>query len=87
MTLMVFMLIMIDSGGSKTGIELAFRELTSCLEYRDALVMQSTHIHNLVLGRKSNKFDAYCEVRLIPSTEAGKGNYIFRDPIIRKEDD
>ena len=87
MTLMVFMLIMLDSGGNKTGVELAFRELTSCLEYRDALVMQSTHIHNLVLGRKSNKFDAYCEVILIPSTEAGKGNYIFRDPIIRKEDD
>ena len=87
MTLMIFILVMLDAGGNKTGVELAFQELTSCLEYRDALVMQSTHIHNLVIGRKSNKFDAYCEVRLIPSTEAGKGNYIFRDPIIRKEDD
>jgi len=87
MTLMIFMLIMLDSGGNKTGVELAFQELTSCLEYRDALVRQSTHIHNHVIGRKTSKFDAYCEVRLIPQSEAGKGNYIFRDPKIKKKDD
>jgi hypothetical protein len=87
MTLMIFMLIMLDAGGNKTGVELAFQELTSCLEYRDALVMQSTHIHNYVVGRKTSKFDAYCEVRLIPASEAGKGNYIFRDPTIKKDDD
>ena len=87
MTLMIFMLIMLDAGGNKTGVELAFQELTSCLEYRDALVMQSTHIHNYVVGRKTSKFDAYCEVRLIPQSEAGKGNYIFRDPTIKKNDD
>ena len=86
MSMMIFVLIIMERG-EPTGQEFYFQELTSCLEYRDALVMQSTHIHNLVIGRKSNKFDAYCEVRLIPSTEAGKGNYIFRDPIIRKEDD
>ena len=87
MTLMIFILVMLDAGGNKTGGELAFQELTSCLEYRDALVTQSTHIHNYVIGRGTNKFDAYCEVRIIPSTEAGKGKYIFRDPIIKKEDD
>ena len=87
MTLMIFMLIMLDAGGNKTGVELAFQELTSCLEYRDALVMQSTHIHNYVVGRKTSKFDAYCEVRLIPQSEAGKGNYIFRDPTMKKNDD
>lgn len=84
---MIFILVMLDAAGNKTGVELAFQELTSCLEYRDALVMQSTHIHNLVLGRKSNKFDAYCEVRLIPQSEAGKGKYIFRDPTMKREDD
>ena len=87
MTLMIFMLIMLDAGGNKTGVELAFQELTSCLEYRDALVMQSTHIHNYEVGRKTSKFDAYCEVRLIPQSEAGKGKYIFRDPTMKKNDD
>ena len=87
MTLMIFILVMLDSAGNKTGVELAFQELTSCLEYRDALVMQSTHIHNYVVGRKTSKFDAYCEVRLIPQSEAGKGKYIFRDPVIKREDD
>ena len=87
MTLMIFILVMLDAGGNKTGVELAFQELTSCLEYRDALVMQSTHIHNYVIGRRTNKFGAYCEVRLIPATEAGKGKYIFRDPTMKKKDD
>ena len=87
MTLMIFMLIMLDDGGNKTGVELAFQELTSCLEYRDALVMQSTHIHNYVVGRKTNKFDEYSDERLIPQSDAGKGKYIFRDPIIKREDD
>ena len=87
MTVMIFMLIMLDAGGNKTGVELAFQELTSCLEYRDALVMQSTHIHNYVVGRKTSKFDAYCEVRLIPQSEAGKGKYIFRAPTMKKNDD
>ena len=87
MTLMLFMLIMLDAGGNKTGVELAFQELTSCLEYRDALVMQSTHIHNYVVGRKTSKFDAYCEVRLIPQSESGKVKYIFRDPTMKKNDD
>ena len=87
MTLMIFMLILLDPKGQPTGVELAFQELTSCIEYRDALVMQSTHMHNMVLGRRTNKFDAYCEVRLIPQADAGKGNYIFRDPSMRRDDD
>ena len=87
MTLMVFMLIMLDATGNRTGLELAFRELTSCLDYRDALVSQSVHQHNFIVGKGTNKFDAFCEVRLIESSEAGKGNYIFRDPVIKKDDD
>ena len=87
MTLMIFILVMLDAGGNKTGVQLAFQELTSFLEYRDALTIQSTDIHNYVDGRKTNKFDAYCEVSLIPQSEAGKGKYIFRDPVIKREDD
>ena len=86
MTLMIFMLIMLDAGGNKTGVELAFQELTSCLEYRDALVHQSVHTHNW-MRKKTNKFDGFCEVRIIPSAEAGKGKYIFRDPKRTKKDD
>ena len=86
MTMMVFMLIMLDAAGNRTGLELAFRELTSCLDYRDALVTQSVHPHNFVVGKGTNKFDAFCEVRLIQSSEAGKGIYIFRDPVIKKDD-
>ena len=86
MTLMIFILVMLDAGGNKTGVELAFQELTSCLEYRDALVHQSVHTHNW-LRSKTNKFDGFCEVRLIPSAEAGKGKYIFRDPVRKKADE
>ena len=64
--------------------ELSYQELTSCLEYRDALVMQSTHIHNLVIGR-SNKFDAYCEVGAYLQIEVGEGNYIFEIQSLEKK--
>tara|TARA_Y100000114_G_scaffold129828_1_gene127406 strand:+ start:57 stop:323 length:267 start_codon:yes stop_codon:yes gene_type:complete len=86
-TLMIFVLVLLGPGGRPTGTELYFVELTSCIEYRDALVYQSTHIHNYVVGRKTSKFDAYCEVRLIPQSEAGKGKYIFRDPTMKKKDE
>ena len=86
MTLMIFVLVLLTPGGVPTGTELYFQELTSCLEYRDALVHQSVHTHNW-LRSKTNKFDGFCEVRLIPSSEAGKGKYIFRDPVRKKEDE
>ena len=43
MTLMIFVLVLLTPGGVPTGTELYFQELTSCLEYRDALVHQSVH--------------------------------------------
>ena len=85
MTLMIFILVMLDAGGNKTGVELAFQELTSCLEYRDALVYQSVHKHNFTRG-ETRYFKAYCEVRVIPANEAGS-KYLFRDPMIKKEED
>ena len=86
MTLMIFVLVLLTPGGVPTGVELYFQELTSCLEYRDALVHQSVHQHNW-MRKKTNKFDGFCEVRLIPQAEAGKGKYIFRDPKRTKKDD
>ena len=65
---------------------IVFSGTDCCLEYRDALVHQSVHTHNW-LRSKTNKFDGFCEVRLIPSSEAGKGKYIFRDPVRKKEDE
>ena len=86
MTLMIFVLVLLTPGGKPTGTELYFQELTSCLKYRDALVHQSVHVHNWMRS-KTNKFDGFCEVRLIPQSEAGKGKYIFRDPVRKKEDE
>ena len=86
MTLMIFVLVLLSPTGVPTGVELYFQELTSCLEYRDALVHQSVHQHNWTRS-KTKKFDGYCEVRLIPQAEAGKGKYIFRDPARKKDDD
>jgi len=86
MTLMIFVLVLLTPGGKPTGTELYFQELTSCLEYRDALVHQSVHTHNW-MRQKTNKFDGFCEVRLISQSEAGKGKYIFRDPVRKKDDE
>ena len=85
MTLMIFVLVLLTPGGRPTGLELYFQELTSCLEYRDALVHQSVHQHNWMRS-KTNKFDGYCEVRVIPASEAGT-KYVFRDPARKKQED
>tara|TARA_R100000152_G_C6738257_1_gene162222 strand:- start:444 stop:704 length:261 start_codon:yes stop_codon:yes gene_type:complete len=85
MTLMIFVLVLLTPGGQPTGLELYFQELTSCLEYRDALVHQSVHQHNW-MRKKTTKFDGYCEVRVIPAGEAGT-KYVFRDPARKKQDD
>ena len=74
------------AGGSTNWYRAIFSRTSSCLEYRDALVHQSVHTHNW-LRSKTNKFDGFCEVRLIPSAEAGKGKYIFRDPVRKKADE
>ena len=42
-TVMIFVLVLLSSANKPTGLELYFQELTSCLEYRDALVYQSVH--------------------------------------------
>ena len=49
-TVMIFVLVLLSSGNRPTGLELYFQELTSCLEYRDALVYQSVHKHNFTRG-------------------------------------
>ena len=84
-TVMIFVLVLLSSGNRPTGLELYFQELTSCLEYRDALVYQSVHKHNFTRG-ETRYFKAYCEVRVIPANEAGS-KYLFRDPMIKKEED
>ena len=52
MTLMIFVLVLLTPGGRPTGTELYFQELTSCLEYRDALVHQSVHTHNWLRSQR-----------------------------------
>ena len=75
---MIFMLIMLDAGGNKTGVELAFQELTSCLEYSNALNAQSVGSINQLLSN-NRYFSTYCAVREIPTADAGN-KILFRDP-------
>lgn len=81
-TMMIFVLIILKQG--EPNLELYFTELTSCLEYRDALIHQSVGVHNWVHS-KTKHFDGYCEVREILTSEAGV-KYIFRDPKVKKDD-
>ena len=78
MTLMIFILVMLDAGGNKTGVELAFQELTSCLEYSNALNAQSVGKINELLSN-NRFFSTYCAVREIPQSDAGN-KIFFRDP-------
>ena len=84
-TIMIFVLVLLTAGNKPSGLELYFQELTSCLEYKDALIHQSVHKHNFT-REKTRYFKAYCEVRVIPANEAGS-KYLFRDPMIKKEED
>jgi hypothetical protein len=81
MTMMVFVLIILERG-QPTGEEFYFRELTSCLEYSDALNNQS--IRSLVTGGRNRFFESYCRIREIQTTDAGT-KILFRDPAKKEE--
>ena len=75
MTMMIFVLILVERG-QPTGEEFYFQELTSCLEYSDALNNQSIGFQN---GGRNRFFEAYCRVRQINVADAGT-KILFRDP-------
>jgi hypothetical protein len=75
--MMIFVLIILERG-QPTGEEFYFVELTSCIEYSNALNTGSVSVHNNILG-KQNYFTTYCRVREIPTADAGT-KIIFRDP-------
>ncbi len=77
---MVFVLIILERG-QVTGEEFYFRELTSCLEYSDALNNQSI---SLVTGGRNRFFESYCRIREIQTTDAGT-KILFRDPAKKEE--
>jgi hypothetical protein len=79
--MMVFVLIILERG-QPTGEEFYFRELTSCLEYSDALNNQS--IRSLVTGGRNRFFESYCRIREIQTTDAGT-KILFRDPAKKEE--
>jgi len=78
--MMVFVLIILERG-QVTGEEFYFRELTSCLEYSDALNNQSI---SLVTGGRNRFFESYCRIREIQTTDAGT-KILFRDPAKKEE--
>ena len=80
MTLMIFVLIILE-GGQPTGEEFYFRELTSCLEFSDALNGQSI---TFPLAGRNRFFESYCRVREIPTADAGT-KIQFRDPTRTEE--
>jgi len=80
MTLMVFVLIVLERG-RPTGEEFFFRELTSCIEYSQALNGQSI---DFPLGGRNRFFESYCRIREIPTADAGT-KIQFRDPTRTEE--
>lgn len=78
---MIFVLVMMDRGGVRTGDEYYFQELSSCLEVKNALIYQST-AYNAIIFPRTNHFKAFCEVRQIDAKDAGV-KYIFRDDQVR----
>ena len=77
MTMMIFVLIILERG-QPTGQEFFFQELTSCLEYSNALNAQSVGRINQLLTN-NRYFTTYCAVREIPTADAGT-KILFRDP-------
>ena len=77
MTMMIFVLIVLVRG-QPTGQEFYFVELTSCLEYSQALNSQDTGSINKLLSN-NRYFSTYCAVREIPTADAGN-KILFRDP-------
>lgn len=80
-TMLIFVLIILEQGEPR--LELAFRELTSCLEYKTALVHQDVSKHAIVMP-KTRHFDAFCEPRLVPVSDVGT-KLLLRDPTKTKE--
>ena len=74
--MLIFVLLILEQGEPR--LELAFRELTSCLEYKTALVHQNVSKHAIVMP-KTRHFDAYCEPRLVPVSDVGT-KLLLRDP-------
>ena len=58
--------------------EFYFQELTSCLEYSNALNAQSVGKINELLSN-NRFFSTYCAIREIPQSDAGT-KILFRDP-------
>ena len=77
MSMMIFVLIILERG-QPTGQEFFFQELTSCLEYSNALNAQSVGRINQLLSN-NRFFTTYCAVREIPTADAGT-KILFRDP-------
>jgi len=82
-TMLIFMLVILEK--NVPTMELAFRELTSCLEYKTALVHQDVGQHAIVMP-KTRHFDAYCEPRVVPVADVGT-KLLLRDPPPKKEED
>ena len=81
-TMLIFVLVILEK--NTPTLELSFRELTSCLEYKIALVHQNLGKHAFVMP-KTRHFDAYCEPRLVPVADVGT-KLLLRDPPKTKED-
>lgn len=81
--MMIFVLIVLERN-QPTGEEFYFRELTSCVEYSNALNSQQVGRQNFIFGNNPY-FKTYCRVREIPAADAGR-KIVFRDPIVRDED-
>ena len=82
--MMIFVLIVLERN-QPTGEEFYFRELTSCVEYSNALNTQSVAENNFIFAQNPY-FKTYCRIREIPSSDAGT-TIIFRDPATRKKEE
>ncbi len=81
-TMLIFMLVILEKNAPT--LEIAFRELSSCIEYKTALVHQDVSKHAIVMPR-TRHFDAYCEPRLVPVSDVGT-KLLLRDPPTPKGD-
>lgn len=76
-TMLIFILVILERDAPP--LEIAFAELTSCLEYRTALVHQDVSKHAIVMP-KTNKFQAHCEARLVARSEVGNKIRLYDPP-------
>jgi hypothetical protein len=76
-TMLIFVLLILEKG--EPPLEIAFAELTSCLEYRTALVHQDVSKHAIVMP-KTNKFEAHCKARLVARSDVGNKIRLYDPP-------